>query len=77
MSSTRFLRTFLPTMSPTLTLAVEAGQVVCPRRGILDTEHCFACRDFRGALPDDPDTVVCKPRLLPGLATAAAGYAPR
>jgi len=31
-----------------LALAIEAGQVVCPTRGILDVEACFACRRFLG-----------------------------
>jgi len=31
-----------------LVLTIEAGQVVCPSRGIRDIETCFACRRFGG-----------------------------
>lgn len=31
-----------------LVLTIEAGQVVCPSRGIRDIESCFACRRFGG-----------------------------
>ena len=31
-----------------LVLTIEAGQVVCPSRGIRDSETCFACRRFGG-----------------------------
>ena len=39
-------------------LAIEAGQVVCPRRGVLDVEGCWTCRDFGGQTTDG-ETVVC------------------
>lgn len=29
-------------------LAVEAGRVMCPRRGSVDIEMCWACREYRG-----------------------------
>jgi hypothetical protein len=34
-------------------LAIEAGQVVCPRRGILDIEQCWTCREFGGQAGGD------------------------
>jgi hypothetical protein len=39
--------------------AIEAGQVVCPRRGILDIETCWTCRDFGGQATDG-ETLVCR-----------------
>jgi hypothetical protein len=40
-------------------LIVEAGQVVCPRRGIVDIEQCWACPAYRGAAPGVADGLVC------------------
>ena len=77
MSTNRFLRTFLPRPTRSMTLAVEAGQVVCPRRGIIDTELCFACSAFRGSAVSDPETIVCSPAMTPSLATIPAGFVPR
>jgi hypothetical protein len=39
-------------------LAIEVGQVVCPRRGPLDIEQCWTCRDFGGQTADG-ETLVC------------------
>jgi hypothetical protein len=40
-------------------LAIEAGQVVCPRRGIVDIERCWACPAYRGGAPGIADGLVC------------------
>ena len=77
MSTNRFLRTILPRPNRTLTLATEAGQVVCPRRGIIDLEHCFSCSSFRGSATIDPETIVCSPAVLPPGAFVPTGMVPR
>ncbi len=77
MSSHGFLRAVLPGTNRNLTLATEAGQVVCPRRGVIDIEHCFACSSFRGPAADDPDTIVCSPTAVPGLGYVPMGFVPR
>jgi hypothetical protein len=40
-------------------LATEAGQVVCPRRGLIDIEGCWDCREFGGQAADG-ETLVCR-----------------
>lgn len=40
-------------------LTVEAGQVVCPRRGIVDIEQCWVCPAYRGGAPGVADGLVC------------------
>lgn len=40
-------------------LAVEAGQVVCPRQGIVDLERCWICRDYDGSSVGRVEGVVC------------------
>jgi hypothetical protein len=44
-----------------LELGVEAGQVVCPRSGIVDIERCFACGAYRGMRQDGPERLICAP----------------
>ena len=41
------------------TLAVENGQVVCPRRGVVDIERCWACPAYRGLSTGPIEMVVC------------------
>jgi hypothetical protein len=41
-------------------LAVEAGQVVCPRRGIVDLERCWNCPDYDGLSGGRIEGVVCR-----------------
>jgi hypothetical protein len=38
---------------------VEAGQVVCPRRGLVDIETCWTCRDYRGLSEGLVESVMC------------------
>jgi hypothetical protein len=40
-------------------LAVEAGQVVCPRRGIVDLEMCWDCPAYRGLTTGPREGVIC------------------
>ena len=42
-----------------LVLAVEAGQVVCPRRGVVDLEACWMCPDYRGLTTGAREGVIC------------------
>jgi hypothetical protein len=40
-------------------LRVQAGQVVCPRRGVVDIEGCWACPDYRGLGTGRVETLLC------------------
>lgn len=40
-------------------LAVESGQVVCPRRGIVDLEMCWICPAYGGLTAGPREGVVC------------------
>jgi hypothetical protein len=44
-------------------LAVEAGQVVCPRQGIVDMERCWVCPAYDGLSAGRIEGVVCKANL--------------
>ena len=44
-------------------LAVEAGQVVCPRQGIVDMERCWVCPAYDGLSAGRVEGVVCKADL--------------
>ena len=48
-------------------LAVEDGQVVCPRRGIVDLEMCWVCPAYRGLTTGSREGVICgtEPVFLP------------
>ena len=45
------------------TLVVEAGQVVCPRRGLIDVELCWACPAYDGLSTRRYEGVVCRSSL--------------
>ena len=47
------------------TLPVEAGQVVCPRRGLIDIEVCWACPAYDGLSTGRFEGVVCRVSLAP------------
>jgi hypothetical protein len=49
-------------------LAVEEGQVVCPRRGFIDIETCFACSRFRGFQEGITEDLVCAYESVLGIA---------
>jgi hypothetical protein len=40
-------------------LAIEAGQVVCPRRGIVDLERCWGCPAYQGLSAGRIEGLVC------------------
>lgn len=40
-------------------LAVEGGQVVCPRRGMVDIEDCWICPAYRGLGGGSVEGVFC------------------
>lgn len=40
-------------------LRVEAGQVVCPRRGIVDIEDCWICPEYRGLSDGQVESLIC------------------
>ena len=40
-------------------LTIEAGQVVCPRRGIVDIEDCWICPNYRGLTTGRTESLVC------------------
>jgi len=40
-------------------LIIEAGQVVCPRRGLVDIEDCWMCPAYGGPAPDVADGLAC------------------
>ena len=46
-----------------LVLAVEAGQVVCPGRGVVDMERCWVCPAYDGLSSSRIEGVVCKANL--------------
>jgi hypothetical protein len=42
-----------------LDLRVEAGRVMCPRRGSTDIEACFMCQDFEGFQDGPVERLIC------------------
>jgi hypothetical protein len=46
--------------SRTRILSVEAGQVVCPRRGLVDVERCWVCPAYDGWRFADGEAVACR-----------------
>ena len=40
-------------------LAVESGQVICPRRGMVDLERCWNCPAYRGLTTGPREGVIC------------------
>jgi hypothetical protein len=42
-----------------LALRIERGEVVCTRRGIVDIEDCWVCRDYRGYAEGPFDSLIC------------------
>lgn len=43
----------------TRVLAVDRGEVVCPRRGIIDLERCWECPAYRGLTTGRREGVIC------------------
>jgi hypothetical protein len=42
------------------TLVVEAGQVMCPRTGMVDVERCWICPAYDGFSTGHLEGVVCR-----------------
>ncbi len=42
-------------------LEVEAGRVVCPRRGSRDIEGCWTCPAYRGLSTGATERILCRP----------------
>jgi hypothetical protein len=40
-------------------LRVDRGQVVCPRRGTVDIEDCWVCREYRGLADGQVESLIC------------------
>lgn len=45
------------------TLAVDDGEVVCPRRGVVDLELCWACPAYGGLSEGRVQGVICTMNL--------------
>lgn len=52
---------FRGTNSNQRTFAIEAGQVVCPNRGVMDVEDCWVCPAYRGLSTGPMEGLVCSP----------------
>ena len=50
-------------------LVIEAGEVACPRVGVVDLERCFRCRDYAGLLDGSVERLVCGAASGPDLLT--------
>ena len=48
-------------------LTVEGGRVMCPRRGVVDIEGCWACPAYEGVSGGSMDDLACstKPVVMP------------
>ncbi len=44
---------------PERALRVERGEVMCPRRGPVDIERCWVCREYRGMADAHVEWLVC------------------
>lgn len=62
---------------PPIELTVEAGQVVCPRRGVIDIEDCFHCSSYRGMTTGPVESLVCTPTSSSALSLITFGTVPR
>ena len=57
---------------PDRVLTIEAGQVVCPRRGVVDLELCWMCPAYRGLSAGRVEGLVCGADPLSALVTRYA-----
>ena len=57
-------------------LAIDEGQVVCPRRGIVGIELCWACPAYRGLTTRRLEGVICgtEPEFLAVAARWPVGH---
>jgi hypothetical protein len=44
---------------PERALRVERGRVMCPRRGAVDIERCWVCREYQGMSDGHVEWLVC------------------
>ncbi len=49
--------------SPDNIRAVESGQVMCPREGVVDIERCWMCPAYGGMSEAHDEGVVCRANL--------------
>lgn len=56
-------------------LAIEAGQVVCQRRGIVDIEDCWTCPSYQGLSSGRIEGLLCGAEgfELPGAVESRVG----
>jgi hypothetical protein len=40
-------------------LRMEAGEVVCPRQGLVDIEECWICPNYRGLREGRTESLIC------------------
>jgi hypothetical protein len=57
------LRRVMKESSRYRTLAVEEGEVVCPRQGVVDLELCWVCPSYGGLSGGHIQGVVCTMNL--------------
>ncbi len=55
-----------------LGLEIEAGQVMCPQRGVADVERCFTCGRFAG-VDSTGRLLACGPAVGPDIELSAFG----
>lgn len=60
-----------------MALPVEVGRVMCPSRGSVDIERCFACGRYRGLLDGRSERLLCAPVAGTELAFVPFGTVPR
>jgi len=63
----RTFRRYRPTHRTEQVLRVGNGQVVCPRRGVIDLELCFPCTHFGGFQEGLTEDLVCEYESVPGI----------
>ena len=55
---------------------IEAGQVVCPNRGVMDVEDCWVCPAYRGLSTGPTEGLVCAPDRAASLNASGLGSYP-
>ena len=55
-------------------LTSEAGQVVCPNRGVMDVEDCWVCPAYRGLSTGPTEGLVCSPDRIASLHSSLDAY---
>ena len=55
-------------------LSIEAGQVVCPNRGVMDVEDCWVCPAYRGLSTGPTEGLVCSPDRTASLYSGLDAY---